>query len=152
MSIDIFQTLLAEMGNASGVGELKADDSGFCAIEADDIVCNMQYIFDTNSLYIFGELGEIPTHLLGRLAQEFLSANLFGIETGGGTLALEKESRQLIFGYLTSLENIDQTRFSQILENCVNYMELWKKNLAKRVNDSENDNFLGNDQYTYIRG
>ncbi|MDY0221660.1 MAG: type III secretion system chaperone [Desulfobacterium sp.] len=103
MGIDLFQTLLAEMGNDSGIAELKADDSGFYAIEADDIVCNMQYVFDTNSLYIFAELGEIPTHLLGRLAQKFLSANLFGIETGGGTLALEKESRQLIFGYLTHI-------------------------------------------------
>ncbi len=152
MGIDNFQHLLAEMGTKAGLGELKADDTGFCAINADNIVCNMQYIFDTHALYIFGELGEIPTHLMGKLAQEFLSANLFGIETGGGTLALEKESRQLIFGYHTFLENIDGPRFEQILENCINYMELWKENLARMIKGHGADDLLDQYQFTHIRG
>lgn len=152
MGIDVFQKLLAEMGNTAGIGELTADDSGFCAIEVDTIVCNLQYLFDTHALYIFAELGEIPTRLMGKLAPEFLSANLFGIETGGGTLALEKESRQLVFGYHTSLENMDQPRFNQILENCTNYMELWKQNLAKMVKDHDDNDILDNHHYTQIRG
>ncbi len=152
MGVDKFQHLLAEMGTRAGLGELRADDSGFCAIDADSIVCNMQYIFDTHALYIFGELGQIPARLMGKLAQEFLSANLFGIETGGGTLALEKQSRQLIFGYHTSLENIDPSRFEQILENCVNYMELWKENLARMIKDQDENKILDHHQFTHIRG
>ena len=153
MGIETFKTFMAGVGSAAGIDDLTVDDSGFCAVEIDGMLCNLQYIFDTHGVYFFGELGEIPENLLGKLAPDFLAANLFGLETGGGSLALEPESRQLIFGHSISLENMDAIRFEQILGNCVNYMEHWKKELADRIAAKSNDSTpLGGYGYTHIRG
>jgi hypothetical protein len=152
MGIEILQELLTGLGNASGIEGLQADDSGFCLIEVDGIVCNMQYVYDTNSLYVFAELGEIPAHLLGKLAPELLAANLFGVKTGGGTLALLEESNQLVFSHQTTLENIDAPRFEQILENCINYMVLWKETLGKMIKSKTESEIYDAHLYTHIRG
>jgi hypothetical protein len=152
VGIENLQELLAGLGSKSGVEDLKADDSGFCLIEVDEIICNMQYVYDTNSLYIFAELGEIPADLLSSLAPEFLSANLFGVKTGGGTLSLLEESNQLVFSYQTTLEKIDAPRFEQILENCIKYMEFWKGALVEMIKNQKNSKIHDDHRYTHIRG
>ncbi len=129
MSRERFESLIQELGKAVDM-ELNADDTGYCCLEIDgSLLAHMQYVAASDSIYIFSELGRIEDHALASACERLLAANLFGVETGGGVLAMHGDSHELVFSYSVSATEENPVRFQQILENVIHYAEYWKGEL-----------------------
>lgn len=91
MSREHYELMLAELGNAVNL-PLEADDTGYSSLEIDgSLIANMQYVESSDSIYIFYELGQIDSQVLDKVCVRLLAANLFGVETGGGVLAIHED-------------------------------------------------------------
>ena len=131
-----YELMLAELGRAAGL-PLEADETGYSSLEVDGtLVANMQYVSESDSIYIFYELGRIESHVLGRVCERLLAANLFGVETGGGVLAMHSESHEVVFSYSASAAEPDTVRFQRIVENTLRYAEYWKAELESMNADT----------------
>lgn len=129
MSREHYESLIRELGKSVDL-ELNVDESGYCCLEIDStMLTHMQYIDVSDSIYIFFELGRIESHVLAQVCERMLAANLFGVETGGGVLAMHADSHELVFSYSFSAAEEDFVRFQQILENVIHYAEYWKGEL-----------------------
>lgn len=134
MSLSTFQSLIDQFGRVVGLSNLSIDDSGYCSLEVDStLIFQLQYVETNNSVYIFSEIGTLVGQHAPQIAMQLLAANLFGIETGGGTLALQADSSTVVFSYQISLENLEFARFQGILENVMNYGERWQNRLGELV-------------------
>ncbi len=130
MSREHYDSMIGELGKALDI-PLETDDTGYCCLEIDgSLLAHMQYIAVSDSFYVFFELGRIESHALSSACERLLAANLFGVETGGGVLAMHPDSHELVFSYSFSAAEEDHVRFRQILENVVHYAEYWKDELA----------------------
>lgn len=134
MSFENYKSMLSEVGKANGM-MLEPDDTGFCALEIDSTIqLNMQYVNASDSVYLFYELAEINPRVLSRVCPRLLSANLFGVETGGGTLAMQKDSYMVVFSYVFSAGTLDILRFQQVIENSLKYALYWKDEIMQMNN------------------
>lgn len=134
MSFENYKSMLSELGKVNGI-VLEPDDTGFCALEIDGTVqLNMQYIQASDSVYLFYELAEINPQELSRVCPRLLSANLFGVETGGGMLAMQKDSYMVVFSYVFSANVNDVLRFQQVAENTLKYALYWKEEIEAMNN------------------
>lgn len=131
MSLEYFHSLISELGRTAGL-LLQPDESGFCSLDVDgSVVANIQYVKSTNSAYFFYELGALDGNNIGEIAQRLLAANLFGVETGGGTLAMHKDSLEVVFSYSLALADVDMPRFEQVFSNTLRYAEYWKQEIGR---------------------
>ena len=97
MSLETYQNMMAELGRACGFS-LPVDDTGYTSLEVDgSLICNIQYIEPADAAYIYFEIGRIVAGSEGKVAPELLAGNLFGLGTGGGVLAMEPESRKVMY-------------------------------------------------------
>lgn len=134
MSFENYKSMLWEMGKANGI-DLEPDDTGFCSLEIDSsILLNMQYVGASDSIYLFYELAEINPRVLAQACPRLLSANLFGMETGGGMLAMQKDSYMVVFSYVFSANVKDVLRFQQVAENTLKYALYWKEEIQAMNN------------------
>lgn len=96
MSLDSFNSLIKDLEHTMGLSSLE-QEPGYCCIEVNnDLILNFQYRTETDSLYIFCEVGSIPRKNVGTHCQELLAANLTGAHLGCGMFALEQESMTVI--------------------------------------------------------
>lgn len=72
MSLDSFNSLIKDLEHTMGLSSLE-QESGYCCIEVNND--NFQYRTETDSLYIFCEVGSIPRKNVGTHCQELLAAN-----------------------------------------------------------------------------
>ena len=152
MSREHYQLMLAELGRAVSL-PLETDDTGYSSLEIDgSLIANMQYVESSDSIYIFYELGQIRPEALNRVCVRLLAANLFGVETGGGVLAMHEDSHEVVFSYSASAAEADTVRFQQIFENVLRYAEYWKDELETMNADLPVQDTLGSDpRITMIR-
>lgn len=145
MSKENYDLLVSELGKAVGL-TLEPDDTGFCSLEIDGtLIANIQYVTASDSIYIFYELGRIEDHTLAKTSERLLAANLFGVETGGGVLAMHADTHEVIFGYSASALESDTMRFQTIFENVLRYAEYWKKEIeTMNTSDSSQEESITN--------
>lgn len=137
MSLENYKSMLSELGKANGI-TLEPDDTGFCSLEIDgSILLNMQYVSASDSIYLFYELAEINPRVLSQVCPRLLSANLFGMETGGGMLAMQKDSHMVVYSYVFSANEKDILRFQQVTENSLKYALYWKEEIEAMNNMQE---------------
>lgn len=130
MSLQSYEVFLARLGDSLNLS-LKADDSAFLAIELNEgLTANLQYVTETDSVYIFFELAEIKPQVLSTAAVRLLQANLFGLKTGGGTLALQEDSNIAVFSYQGYLA-LGADRLVQIFINTARYAEYWQQEILR---------------------
>lgn len=55
----------------------------------------------------------------GKVAPELLAGNLFGLGTGGGVLAMEPESRKVMYSYQCGLTELSHERFLDIMDSAM---------------------------------
>lgn len=130
------QGLLSAVGAKLGIPGLALDDAGACSLVFDGrTTINLQADSLAGNLILFAELGALraaDTNIYASL----LEANLFWKGTGGGTLAVEPQSRAVLLQYQDSLVGMDQVRFEQILERFISAAEQWTSRLAEMVKDA----------------
>ena len=67
----------------------------------------------------------------GKVAPELLAGNLFGLGTGGGVLAMEPESRKVMYSYQCGLTELSHERFLDIMDSVMRQAEYWANRLGE---------------------
>lgn len=130
MSLETYQNLMAELGRACGFS-LPIDDTGYTSLEVDgSLICNIQYVEPADAAYIYFEIGRIVAGGEGKVAPELLAGNLFGLGTGGGVLAMEPESRKVMYSYQCGLTDLSHERFLDIMDSVMRQAEYWSNRLG----------------------
>ena len=137
MTIDSgLQTLLNELGQHMGIGELNLDNDGYCALQFDeDIVINFQYWQDEQQLVIYADLG-VPASG-EQLYSALLEANLFWRLTLGATLSLSgDEPPHVIIALKQAWQSQNAVDLAVTLERFVNTVEDWMEMVRKDTDDA----------------
>lgn len=126
MSLENYKQLLSELGQAVGLPDLSPDKDNYCCLGFDDkIITHLQYNEENEILMLFAQLGTIDEDKTVALYPRLLKANLFWQGTGGATIGVDDETREVLMSYQTPMRLIDFTKFQELLEGFINTAELW---------------------------
>lgn len=126
--------LLAEFGRKAGLGVLALDDKGLCRLSFDDtLIVDLEEDEGAGVLHIYATVGAIPAAGKEMVYATLLSANLFGTETGGATLAIDRLRGEIVLCRSVQPDHLDPTAFEGILESFVNTLEQQRENLNSAV-------------------
>jgi hypothetical protein len=85
------------IATALGAPDLKLDEQGCARLRIDDTIdVNFEASRSSHLLHVYCTLGPVPTSDRERTFEQFLTANLFGAETGGATLAIDAEFNEIV--------------------------------------------------------
>lgn len=74
---------------------------------------------------LFAQLGSIDEDKTVDLYPRLLKANLFWQGTGGATLGVDDETREVLMSYQVPMMLLDFSKFQELLEGFINTAELW---------------------------
>ena len=148
------QTLIEELGQQLGLGPLRLDDQGFCALRFDDtLLINIQYWADGEQLVLFADLG--PPAGGVKLYPVLLKANLFWRTTLGATLSLsEDDPPHVIIALQQACQSLDAGQLSTLLERFVNTVEDWTevvKNATYGADLEDDDTLITSSDMSMMR-
>ena len=87
---------LALFGSELGL-PLGLDGDNACRLDFNEgLSCTLELGPDDDSLFLYGELIPLPGDGHEKLLREALGLNLYGLETGGGAIALDTEANALM--------------------------------------------------------
>lgn len=91
-----------------------------------------------SGISLFTVLAPLPGEKVEDFLLKTMIANLFGRETGGGILGLDKEGKKVTF--LTFLpEKLSYKDFHDCLEDFVNYAEAWRVETTEFIEQQQTD-------------
>lgn len=122
--------LLADFGRKAGLGSLSLDESGVCRLSFDQsLIVDLEFDSGAGLLHIYSAVGPIPAEGKEAVFGALLSANLFGSETGGASLAIDPSQNEIILCRSVNPDHLDSTAFEGILESFVNHLEVHRERL-----------------------
>lgn len=108
--------LLAEFGRKAGLGSLGLDDQGVCRLSFDgSLIVDLEFDEDAGVLHLYSAVGPVPAGEREAVYQALLSANLFGRETGGATLALDRGRDEIMLCRALVPDHVDFLAFEAVL-------------------------------------
>ncbi len=126
MSLNNYRALLTKLGENVGLPDLAPDEDNYCCLGFDDkIIVHLQYNEENEVLMLFGQLGEIKEEWAEQLYPRILKANMFWQGTGGATLGVDDETREIMMSYQIGIRFLDFPKFQELLEGFINTAELW---------------------------
>lgn len=126
-----FLSILHNVGQRIHLEDLELDEDNFCSIGFDDdLIVTISYEERSNMLLIFGQLGKISPELEEDIYPKLLKANYFWQGTSGATLGVDDQTHEVILSYRLNVPNLTSDQLYQLLEEFVNLVDLWKKNLG----------------------
>lgn len=128
MSKELYSQWLGSLSDSIGQ-TLTPDEGGLTVLETEGLKLYLQYDERADFIYLFAELGAPDRDTLPEMALKMLNANLFGMGTGGGTLALEEGTNEAVFSYTAQLP-MEIARLTRILENTLDLALFWKEEIA----------------------
>jgi len=126
--------ILAVLGEAMRVGELKFNDNNECVFTLAKKIIYLLYLDadNTNSIIISIPLGFLPQNdQAAPLMKEMLSGNYCWGMTNGGTLGLDPEQGQVNLNYLVPLPLTQKGQIIDIVSKLAAAAEYWQKKIAK---------------------
>lgn len=78
-----------------------------------------------SGITLFTTLAPLPNQKTEEFLHYAMSSNLFGKETGGGFLGLDREGKQVTFTYFLP-QQVTYKEFHSVLEDFANYAESWR--------------------------
>ena len=126
------ESLVSALSEKLGLGPL-ALENGMGAIQFDDHVMNFQVDANHDELRCFLRVMDIPASPESQLAlyRQMLSANTFGLATGGGHLGIDETERFVIFSRAVSAGGLSLDRLEIILEIMLNMVEGFQRDWAE---------------------
>jgi len=127
-----FEAIVTELGKSMGIPDLALDEEDGCVIAFDEeIVVNLQYVVDNNSLILFSNLGTIDGKEGSDLFAEMLEANFYERARGGCSIGYHRETETALSIYQTPVGFLEPQEFENIVERFVNYSKAWQKRLIE---------------------
>ncbi len=131
MVVDIFDSLLLELGEILKIEDLRLDDVGTCLIKFDTgLLVNIEPYRKGEFMLIVTKLGQIPR---GRYREdvfrEALKSNGKSNVGEHGIFAFGEQSNQLILFGLLSLKDLNGERIAAFLQPFMEKALLWKSTI-----------------------
>lgn len=131
MAEEQYRQWVSQLGSKINLPELKADENHYCCLSFDDeIILHLQYNKEADVLMLFSQLGTIHAENQNTLYPRILKANLFWQGTGGATIGVDDETREVLMAYQTPLAMLDFAKFEALVEGFINTAEIWIKTLT----------------------
>lgn len=100
--------LLAELGRTLGLPDLALSGLGTASLVIDgDLTLNLEHEADAGLLVAYLSLGQAPADGRDDCFARLLAANLFGHDSGGGSIGLDRGSDELVLSRSFVLEHTD---------------------------------------------
>ena len=91
---------------------------------------------NTNFLtHVSAKIAPLPTHEKEEFLLKLMSANFLSQGTGGSTLGLKEDDSFLTLS-LTLPHDVDYRSFKDAVEEFINYLEYWKVETARYINNT----------------
>lgn len=91
------EEVILVIATAMDVPDLRLDEHGCARLRIDESIdLNFEASGSSHLLHVYSTLGTVPSHDRERSFEQLLSANLFGADTGGATLAIDAEFNQIL--------------------------------------------------------
>lgn len=129
------RSAFTDLGAALGIDDLQLDENGYAALGFDDLLVNFELDEERERLLLTASLGRPEGDKLAAY-ELLLAANYLWQGTGGGTLALEEESGEIVLQKPLPLATLDQQALETAIEVYVDTAELWARHLAAGSEDS----------------
>ncbi|MBC05405.1 type III secretion system chaperone [Thalassospira sp.] len=127
-----FKNLITEFGKSAGLDQLTVTEDGTCAIRFDDrITLNIERdaVKDVTHLYVV--LANAEQSLSAEKMRMMLCGNLFGHDTGGATLALDDNQREIVLCRYLDFDIPDVATLTKIIEKLAQSADQWIEKLDK---------------------
>lgn len=136
--------LLAEFGRKAGLGALSLDDKGVCRLSFDGtLVVDLEHDSSAGVLHLYAVVGSIPADGKESLFARLLEANLFGAQTSGAALAIDRQRNEILLCRSIMPDALDAMAFEKILESFVNALEQQREQLTTAVPGTPVENGTG---------
>jgi hypothetical protein len=125
-STDTFPAILKTFGEAIGIPELELDDSASCLLAIDELLLNLQWLAEAETLLVYAPIGAMdhgPNALA--LYEMLLKANCIGKETGSLTLGIHPELDSIILSGRILLQDLDAERLYKYVEFFADQGKTW---------------------------
>ena len=130
MSLSSYQTLIRELSSELGVPDMHADESGYVALNIDELEIHLQYDKDQNRIVLFTRLSEVSVDRAAETYGLLLSANLFWQGTDGATFSIDFDTGRVFLADRQTLDGLTREALEKWLEGFVNIASYWLKRLA----------------------
>jgi Tir chaperone protein (CesT) family len=112
--------LIAEFAQRAGLAELRLSAEGTAALVVNDILTvNIEHDDAGRRLYLYCALGEPPAEGREAYFGQLLEANLFGRQTGGASIGLDRANNAVLLTRTLDLDTADFPAFEAALEQLV---------------------------------
>ena len=132
------RSAFTDLGTALGIDDLQLDENGYAALGFDDLLVNFELDEERDRLLLTASLGQ-PEGNKQAAYELLMSANYLWQGTGGGTLALEESSGEIILQKPLPIATLDQQALEMAIEIFVDTAELWAQQLAAGSGDESTD-------------
>lgn len=130
--------LIAEFGKSTRLAGLALDDQGTCQLEFDGrTTVNVEANDAGDALCLAVRLGPLPAEGKAAIYGRLLEANLFGRETGGGTLAVLPAEGLAAICRTLEIENLEVDEFADLLAEFVRHARRWEGQLANGLQGAD---------------
>jgi hypothetical protein len=124
------QDLLNELGQQTGLGSLRLNEQRVCRLVFDDrLTVDIEALADNQRFFIHAVVGQAPVEGREAAFAELLAANLFGQDTGGACLSLNRNHDEILLFKEFRADETDYLKFSSALEMFLNRLDHWKNRL-----------------------
>ena len=127
--MEAVQKILASFGESLGISNLKFDEDNYCCLLFDEVCINLEADVKTGQIFFNSPLGPIPENGDQAFFEMLLEANYFYRETGGASLAMNRDANIVQLIYSIPYQGLDLVQFEQIMESLVNLSESWTQKI-----------------------
>lgn len=134
------QTIIAGFGQTIGLVGLTLDEGNCCTLQFDQTVVNIEYLPDSDELYFYSRVGNVPAHeaLRLRVFTFLLEADCFFRSTSGGVLGVDMERGAVVYTNKVGVGGwLNANILGEYMQAFVNLAEEFARNL--RDLDTEAD-------------
>jgi hypothetical protein len=122
--------LVKEFGDGIGLPDLTLDENGYCCLFFDEIGVNIELDETGERLFLYVNVGDLPSEKNPALYEMLLEANLMFSRTGGATLGIDKENALVALACTIPLLGLDKRTFERRLESFIAMAENWQGKIA----------------------
>ena len=124
--------LLLDLGQLAGLPQpLRFDEHGCARLVFDaQLGIDFERNADAGVIQMYSVLAPLPAEGREALFQQLLEANLFGADTAGATLAIDREMAEVVLCRSVAADGMAAAAFVQLVEQFTSAAEDWKARLA----------------------
>lgn len=132
-----FAVLIREFGQTVGLPDLEPDEEGYCCLEFDGHIVNVEFNAPTEEVFLYAQIASLPETGREALYEALLEGNFFYRGTKGGTLGVDSASAAVVFVLKVAVAGMERSAFETVMEDFVNLTIGWKQKTAALSNAVE---------------